>query len=56
MQSETTLPEDNEQTHASRYHLYLPTEEELRTELEREREEAERSLRSAAEERRDGEG
>ena len=40
-----TLPEDNEQIHASRYRLYPPTEEELRAALEREREEAERALR-----------
>lgn len=40
-----TLPEDNQQIHASRYQLYLPTEEELREELEREREEAEQTLR-----------
>lgn len=39
-----TLPEDNQQIHASRYQLYLPTEDELREELEREREEAERNL------------
>lgn len=40
-----TLPEDNEQIVAARYQLYLPTEEELRAELAREREEAERVLR-----------
>lgn len=40
-----TLPEDNAQVLASRYQLYLPTEEELRTELEREREQAEQALR-----------
>lgn len=51
-----TLPEDNQQIHASRYQLYLPTEEELREELEREREEAERTLRLAALESDDGEG
>lgn len=39
-----TLPADNQQIHASRYQLYLPTEDELRKELEREREEAERTL------------
>ena len=38
-----TLP-DNEQIHASRYQLYLPTEDELRAQLEREREHAERLL------------
>ena len=51
-----TLPEDNEQIHASRYQLYLPTEDELRAEIERERDEAERALRLAARENRDGEG
>ncbi|MCP5069241.1 MAG: DUF1016 domain-containing protein [bacterium] len=51
-----TLPEDNPQILASRYQLYLPTEEELRVELEREREEAERTLRLAASESDDGEG
>jgi hypothetical protein len=40
-----TLPEDNEQILAARY---LPTEEELRAELARERDEAERALRLAA--------
>ena len=43
-----TLPDDNEQVLAARYQVYLPTEEELRTELEREREEAERVLRLTA--------
>ncbi|WP_437898223.1 PDDEXK nuclease domain-containing protein [Sorangium sp. So ce124] len=38
-----TLPDD-ERIVAARYQLYLPTEEELRAELEREREEAERVL------------
>lgn len=33
-----TLPEDNRQIFASRYRLYLPTEEELAAELQRERE------------------
>lgn len=51
-----TLPEDDHQIHASRYQLYLPTEEELREELEREREEAERTLRLAGSECGDGEG
>jgi hypothetical protein len=32
-----TLPEDNHQVFASRYKLYLPTEEELAAELQRER-------------------
>ncbi len=43
-----TLPEDNEQILAARYQMYLPTEEELRAELAREREEAEREVRLAA--------
>lgn len=42
-----TLPKDT-QVHASRYQLYLPTEEELSKELEREREAAERELLAAA--------
>jgi predicted nuclease of restriction endonuclease-like (RecB) superfamily len=42
-----TLPENNRQILASRYQLYLPTEEELKAELERERVEAERMLGSA---------
>jgi predicted nuclease of restriction endonuclease-like (RecB) superfamily len=41
-----TLPEDDEQIRASRYQLYLPTEEELRAEVERGRERAERALAS----------
>ena len=41
-----TLPEDNRQILASRYQLYLPTEEELRAEVNRSREEAERRLRA----------
>ena len=36
-----TLPEDNRQILASRYQLYLPTEEELRRALLEKREEAE---------------
>ena len=44
-----TLPEDNDQIHAARYQLYLPTEEELRTELTRGRERAEHQLRLASE-------
>jgi len=43
-----TLPEDNEQIIAATYRQYLPTEAELRAELEREREEAERVLRLTA--------
>jgi predicted nuclease of restriction endonuclease-like (RecB) superfamily len=44
-----TLPEDNEQILAARYQMYLPTEEELRAELAREREEAEQVLRLGSE-------
>jgi hypothetical protein len=40
-----TLPKDNEQIVAARYQMYLPTEAELRAELAKEREEAERALR-----------
>jgi predicted nuclease of restriction endonuclease-like (RecB) superfamily len=43
-----TLPADNEQILAARYLMYLPTEEDLRAELAREREEAERVLRHSA--------
>ena len=39
-----TLPRDSEQVLAARYQLYLPTEEELRVELAKEREETERRL------------
>ena len=39
-----TLPEDNKQILAARYQLYLPTEEELRVEVNRSREEIERRL------------
>jgi predicted nuclease of restriction endonuclease-like (RecB) superfamily len=42
-----TLP-DHEQIRAVRYQMYLPTEKELRAELAREREAAERALRLAA--------
>ena len=44
-----TLPEDTDQIHASRYQLYLPTEEELRAEVERGRQRAERALIAATE-------
>ncbi len=44
-----TLPENNEQILAARYQMYLPTEEELRAELTREREEVERVLRLGGE-------
>jgi predicted nuclease of restriction endonuclease-like (RecB) superfamily len=47
-----TLPKDNEQVAAARYQVYLPTEEELRTELAKEREEAERALLDARKTRR----
>jgi predicted nuclease of restriction endonuclease-like (RecB) superfamily len=40
-----TLPEGNTQIFASRYKLYLPTEEELAREIQREREEFEREKR-----------
>ncbi|MDT8719195.1 DUF1016 family protein [Clostridium sp. 19966] len=33
-----TLPEDNNQIFASKYKLYMPTEEELKRELEQEQE------------------
>jgi hypothetical protein len=39
-----TLPEDNRQVHAARYQHYLPTEEQLRAEVTRSREEAEHRL------------
>jgi predicted nuclease of restriction endonuclease-like (RecB) superfamily len=44
-----TLPAHNKQILTARYQMYLPTEGELRAELAREREQAERSLRLAAE-------
>ena len=44
-----TLPDDNEQILATRYQMYLPTEQELEAELARERDEAERVLRLTAE-------
>ena len=43
-----TLPDDHAQILAARYQMYLPTEDELRAELEREREEAERALQLTA--------
>lgn len=49
-----TLPADNEQIVAARYQMYLPTEEELRAELARDREEAERALHLGAGEAGDG--
>ena len=51
-----TLPDDNEQILTARYQMYLPTEEELRAELEREREEAERVLRLTEELREPSDG
>jgi hypothetical protein len=47
-----TLPQDNEQVLAARYQMYLPTEEELRAELTRERHEAERVLAVSADDDR----
>lgn len=44
-----TLPEDNEQILARRYQMYLPTEAQLRAELARDRERAERALQAIAE-------
>lgn len=43
-----TLPEDNDQIVAATYLHYLPTEAELKIELTREREHAERILRLTA--------
>lgn len=40
-----TLPEDNKQILAACYQHYLPTEEELRAEVTRSREEVERRMR-----------
>lgn len=51
-----TLPENNEQILAARYQMYLPTEDELRAELAREREAAERALRLAASAKGDDKG
>lgn len=45
---EITLPKDNEQILAARYQLHLPTTEELRDELARERDAAERVLSAAS--------
>jgi len=47
-----TLPKDS-QVHASRYQLYLPTEEQLSAELAREREAAEQALLATALDRDD---
>jgi len=44
-----TLPEDNKRVLAARYQYYLPTEAELRKEVTRSRDEAERALRLASE-------
>lgn len=44
-----TLPEDNAQILARRYQMYLPTEAQLRAELARDRERAERALRAITE-------
>ena len=43
-----TLPEGNRQILAGRYQMYLPSEDELRAELARDRESAERGLRALA--------
>lgn len=43
-----TLPEDNAQILAARYQQILPTEEELRERLSRDRAEAERALEQDA--------
>jgi predicted nuclease of restriction endonuclease-like (RecB) superfamily len=43
-----TLPEGNQQIFASRYQLYLPTEEELAREIQRERETIEQERRLSA--------
>jgi len=43
------LPEGNKQIFPSRYQLHLPTEQELATELQRERQEIEFTRRLAAE-------
>ena len=48
-----TLPEANRQIHAATYQLYLPTEDELRAELARERDEAERVLASSSDDSSD---
>ena len=50
-----TLPENNEQILAARYQMYLPTEDELRAELARERAAAERKLLLTASDRVRGE-
>jgi hypothetical protein len=47
-----TLPKDNAQILAASYQMYLPTEEELRAELAKERDDAERALRLASEDLR----
>ena len=44
---EITLPKDNEQILASRYQLHLPSVEELRSELTRERQAAQQALEAA---------
>ncbi len=44
-----TLPEGNTQIFASRYKLYLPTEEVLAAELQRERQQIELTRRLSAE-------
>ena len=49
-----TLPEGNAQILARRYQMYLPTEAQLRAELARDRERAERALRALADDPRRG--
>jgi predicted nuclease of restriction endonuclease-like (RecB) superfamily len=39
-----SLPEDNQHIHAARYQLYMPTEDELRAEVTRERVQTERQI------------
>ena len=56
LERQIALPENNEQILAARYQMYLPTEEELRTELAREREAAECALRLAADAKVPGDG
>jgi hypothetical protein len=48
-----TLPNDNRQVLAARYQHYLPTEEQLRAEVARSRDEAERQLTRALEAKTD---
>ena len=54
--SKNTQPENNEHILSTHYQMYLPTEEELRAELARAREVAERALRLAADVKVPGDG